>query len=380
VEDVSAGGPVGRKRERGEPREPGLRRLFVATGLALLLHLAVLLPAGYLLPEPTASREPRKPISVDLYETSLRALAPLLYEPPEPVPDGQVVDAPAVPTAESETPDDARFLGETAQHVARETRAHIRIAGPHRVGSSISAPGTAGRRAPVPGPLGPTASGPGSGEDPAQRGNEFILAAPGELGTAGEPGPVVDERGAAAAARPTPQGARSPLTDGTDGTSPLPRGDALALGVEEIAQAIAGSGIDRLEGVAAGDETALSTRPWAHAGFFRRVRDRVAQFWDVRGAFSHSDPLGSVYGYRDRETVVLVTLDCAGNLDGTILLEDSGARFLDELAVDSIAQAAPFHNPPQELCDPRRDIISFTFGFYVETDQGPSLRVQMGRP
>jgi len=377
---VRSGPSEGRKRERTEPREPGPRRLLLATGLALLLHLAVLIPAGYFLPAATPGGDARKPLTVELYETSLRALAPLLYEPPEPIPEGQVVDAPAVPTAESEAPDDARFLGETAQHVARETRAHIRIAGPHRVGSSISAPGTAGRRAPVPGPLGPTASGPGAGDDPARNGNEFILMAPGETGEAGEPGPLVDERGAASATRPVPPGARSPLTDGQDGTSPLPRGDALALGVEEIAQAIAGSGIDRLDGVESGDETALSTRPWAHAGFFRRVRDRVAQFWDVRGAFAHYDPLGSVYGYRYRETVVLVTLDCAGNLDGTILLEDSGARFLDELAVDSIAQAAPFHNPPQELCDRRRDIISFTFGFYVETDQGPSLRVQMGRP
>jgi hypothetical protein len=149
--------------------------------------------------------------------------------------------------------------------------------------------------------------------------------------------------------------------------------------VEELAAAVAGSGIDRLEGIEAGDATAVSTRPFAHAGFFRRVRDRVAQYWDVRGAFSYNDPLGTVYGYRDRETIVLVTLDCEGNLDGSILLEDSGARFLDELAVDSIAQAAPFHNPPRELCDPDRDIITFTFGFYVETDQGPSLRVHYGR-
>jgi len=109
------------------------------------------------------------------------------------------------------------------------------------------------------------------------------------------------------------------------------------------------------------------------------VRDRGAQFWDVRRAFDLHDPQGSVYGYRDRETLVLVTLDCTGELLSTILLEESGARFLDELAVDSIAQAAPFHNPPRELCDRRRDIITFTFGFYVETDQGPTLRVRMGR-
>ena len=134
-----------------------------------------------------------------------------------------------------------------------------------------------------------------------------------------------------------------------------------------------------LDGVQSGDATAVSTGPFADAGFFRRVRDRVAQYWDVRGSFSYNDPQGTVYGYRDRETIVLVTLDCEGNLDGSILLEDSGARFLDELAVDSIAQAAPFYNPPQELCDPDRDMITFTFGFYVETDQGPSLRVHYGR-
>ncbi|MBI5500459.1 MAG: energy transducer TonB [Deltaproteobacteria bacterium] len=369
------GGGRERRSARGDPT---FRRLLVAVGVAVLLHPVLLVPIGYLLPDAPGASEPGRSVSIDFYARSLRSLAPLFYHPAEPIPEGQVVDAPEVTGASGEASPDARFLSERAQTVAEESQAHIRIAGPHRVGSTISGPGSAraGRR--LPGQVGAVATGAGAGRDPAPNGPDIVRAPPGAAAPAGAPGAPAESGGASRAARAALPSARSPLTAGA-GVSPLPPGDPLVPGFEELSAAVAGSGIDRLDGVASGDETAVSTRPFAHAGFFRRVKDRVAQYWDVRGAFAYNDPLGTVYGYRDRETIVLVTLDCSGNLDGSILLEDSGARFLDELAVDSIAQAAPFHNPPQELCDADRDIITFTFGFYVEADQGPSLQVRYGR-
>jgi hypothetical protein len=352
--------------------------LIVALGIAVLLHPVLLLPVRYLLPDADDGDEDRRSVSVDFYAQRLRALAPLFYRPAEPIPEGQVVDAPEAEGASSEASPDARFLSEIAQTVAKESKAHIRIAGPHRVGSTITVPGSGrgGRRASQ--PTATVVAGAGAPGNPAPRGSDVVRAPPGPT-TAGAPGNPTASDGSPQAARTGQPGARSPLTAGVAGTSPLPPGDPLMPGLQELSAAVAGSGIDRLDGIEAGDATAVSTRPFAHAGFFRRVRDRVAQYWDVRGAFSYNDPQGTVYGYRDRETIVLVTLDCDGNFDGSILLEDSGARFLDELAVDSIAQAAPFHNPPQELCDTDRDVITFTFGFYVETDQGPSLRVHYGR-
>ena len=357
------------------------RRLAIAVALAVLLHVAILAPAGYLMPAADGSQVPRRALSVALYEASRQTLAPLLYEPAVPIPHGQVVDAPDAAGAESESPPDARFLSETGRRVEREMQAQIRIAGPHRVGSTVAGPGERAQGRPVPGIFGPRSSGEGAGERPAPHGPQVVVAPPGTPATTpGMPtAGTQDQAGTAAAPRIAATRPSSPATNGDDGDWPLPPGDALAPGVEVLAEAVAGSGLDHLDGVEQGDVTALSTGAFAHSGFYRRVRDRVAQYWDVPGAFDHNDPHGTIYGYRDRETLVLVTLDCAGSLVSTILLEDSGARFLDELAVDSIGQAAPFHNPPRELCDARRDIITFTFGFYVETDQGPSLRVHMGR-
>jgi hypothetical protein len=376
-------GEAGRSGAGGStPDDRVGRRLALAVLVAAALHVAVLTPAGWLLPEGVAGGPPRRAVSVELYEWQRRFLAPFAYQPPEPIPDGQVVDAPPVPGADPQASSDARYLSEQAQTVGRETQATIRIAGPHRPGSQLAAPTPrTGRRSPAAVLATPGDPGPGAGDRPAPFGPRSVFAPPGSAPPpTGAPVAGGEQPAATAAtargASPPPQ---SPHTRGSDGAFPLPPGDALAPGLEVLSQAVAGTGLDHLAGAELGDATALSTRPFAHAGFYRRVRDRVSQFWDVRGAFDRHDPQGSVYGYRDRETLVLVTLDCLGELLSTILLEESGARFLDELAVDSIAEAAPFFNPPRELCDQRREIITFTFGFYVETDQGPTLRVQMGR-
>jgi len=361
-------------------RERGVRRLVVALATAVVLHLAVLVPAGYLLPRNDGAAAGARPLSVALYELGNRVIAPFLYEPDEPIPEGRVVDAPAVEGATSEAPADARFLGDTAQRVGHETQARVRIAGPHRVGSSFSGPPSRSPQRLPSIPLVGTTAGPGFGRSPAPRGPETFPAPAGPLDATGQPAAAGQAEDAVPVGpRPAPPHASSPLTDGSDGSWPLPPGDTLTPSFEILSQAVSGTGLDRLDGVEQGDQTSLSSRPFAHAGFYRRVRDRVAQYWDVPGAFEHYDPQGTIYGYRDRETLVLVTLDCAGSLVGNILLEESGARFLDELAVDAITQAAPFHNPPRELCDSRRDIITFSFGFYIETDQGPSLRVRLGR-
>jgi len=364
------------------PDEPVGRRLAVAVVAAAALHVLVLVPTGWLLPDGSTGGSPHRPVSVELYDGRGRPVDPFRYEPPVPIPKGQVVDAPPVPEADPHASDDARYLAEQAQTVAHETQATIRIAGPHRPGSRIAAPNAGAGRRRTAGVLAvPGHPGPGAGDRPAPAGTFVIFAPPGAA--PGPAGPPDDDGERLATADPAGRAAtpppRSPATHGRDGNDPLPPGDALVPDFEVLSEAVAGSGLDHLEGVELGDATALSTRPFAHAGFYRRVRDRVAQYWDVRGAFGLHDPHGSIYGYRDRETLVLVTLDCTGELLRTILLEESGARFLDELAVDAIAQAAPFHNPPRELCDRRRNIITFTFGFYVETDQGPTLRVRMDR-
>ncbi len=360
----------------------GARRRFLAAVLAaLVLHALALAPlAGLLAPGPPG--EERGPIRVSLFEAATRA--PSAYEPPKPIPEGQVADAPEVEEARREADDRARFLSESAQRVERQTRSRVRVVGEHRVGGRTAAPGARTGPRTTPGVVGPSATGIGPGDAGKER-DEFILIGP--------------DQAAAAAARAAPAGAlrsaepagergelqggsgdaASTSTSTSTGSGRMPPGDLLTPTVEVLAQAAAGAAMDHLEGIEEGETTALSTRPFAHAGFYRRVRDQVSQYWDPRGAFAIGDPYGRQYGYRDRRTVVLVTLDCGGDLLSASLLEDSGASFLDEEAVTAIEQGAPFHNPPRDLCDARRGVIRFTFGFYVETDQGPTLRVRVTR-
>lgn len=358
------------------------RRFLLAVVAALALHAFLLPPVALLLPVERAPG-PRESIRVSLFEGAARTSA-MAYEPPEPVPEGQVVDAPEALEARPEADARARFLSEKAQTVDRETRATIRVVGPHRVASRVSAPGARTGSRLRPGVAGPRGRGVGDGR-PAIEEGEFVIIVPDPILPGGinarssddeaDPaGPTPGSRSPARAARPA-----GPEPRVRDGTSPLPPGDLLAPTVHVLAEAVEGTGMDLLEGIEEADATAVSTRPFAHAGFYRRVRDQVAQYWDPGGAFAIYDPRGRQYGYRDRETLVLVTLDCSGNLVDTSLLDDSGAAFLDEEAVSAIEQGAPFHNPPRDLCDARRNIIRFTFGFYVQTDTGPTLRVRLTR-
>jgi TonB family protein len=364
-----------------DDRRRAMRRFVLAGLVALAIHLLVIPPALWLLPEPEAAPPPRRSVSLSFFERQARLLEALRYEPSEEIPEGQVADVPVTERTRTDEPDpEARFLSEAAARVERETQARGRVAGAHRVAPRPGGPqGRQGRRSGTGVIALIRPQGPGAG-DAAAAGDHLVLApAGGAPDPAGLPLPDGGETGIAPVGPRAPDTAATPLARGADGTSPLPPGDALVPSLDVLADAVVGSGIDRLDGVELGDDTALSSRPFAHAGFYRRVRDRVAQFWDPPGAFARYDPTGSAYGYRDRETVVLVKLDCTGRLLDTFLVRESGARFLDEEAVDAIAEAAPFYNPPRELCDARRDLITFTFGFYVETDGGPTLRVRLQR-
>jgi hypothetical protein len=143
-----------------------------------------------------------------------------------------------------------------------------------------------------------------------------------------------------------------------------------------MAAAIQGSGIDNLENVEDGAKTALDTDEWQFAGFFNRIKNAVAQHWHPGSAYAVHDPTGRVYGYKDRETVIKVVLECDGKLKHTYIKQPSGAEFLDDVAVSAIKKAAPFKNPPQDLCDTDEGIIAFNFGFLVKVGDNSLIKVK----
>ena len=133
---------------------------------------------------------------------------------------------------------------------------------------------------------------------------------------------------------------------------------------------------DHVEDVDVGESTFLNTREWKYAGYFNRIKQAVASSWDPNSALRARDPTGERFAYKDRTTVVAVTLDDRGSLTDVHVARTSGVDFLDQTALDAFHKAQPFVNPPRGLADSHGE-IHFTFGFYLEVGS-PGFRLFRG--
>ncbi len=132
---------------------------------------------------------------------------------------------------------------------------------------------------------------------------------------------------------------------------------------------------DHLDGVEEGEETALNTREWKYATYFNRIKQAVATQWDPSSALLARDPTGKMFAYKDRITLVAVTLDQQGGLKQVEVEKTCGVDFLDHTAIDAFRKAQPFVNPPPGLVDGKGE-IRFSFGFYLQV--GSPLRIFRG--
>ncbi len=128
-----------------------------------------------------------------------------------------------------------------------------------------------------------------------------------------------------------------------------------------------------------GDGTFLNTREWKYAGFFNRVKQGIGMTWHPAAELRRRDPTLSMYGGRDRQTVVSVTLNKDGRVREVFVSRSCGLDFLDLEAVRAFERAQPFPNPPPGLLD-EDGTVQFTFGFFVQlTSSGPGLNFQRFR-
>ncbi len=133
---------------------------------------------------------------------------------------------------------------------------------------------------------------------------------------------------------------------------------------------------DHLQDVEEGEGTYLNTREWKYATYFNRIKQAVATTWDPNHELQARDPSGNLFGYKDRVTILAVTLNDRGGLTDVLVQKTCGVDFLDRTAVDAFRRAQPFVNPPRGLADQHGD-IKFTFGFYLEFGS-PGLRLFRG--
>jgi TonB family protein len=131
---------------------------------------------------------------------------------------------------------------------------------------------------------------------------------------------------------------------------------------------------DHLPDVEEGEGTFLSTKEWRFASFFNRVKQSVGQQWSPQGPLRLRDPTGSIYGGRDRYTVLTITLDQGGRLKDAFVEKSSGVDFLDVEAVKAFERAQPFPNPPPGLLA-NDQTIRFQFGFFLELTGRPGMRL-----
>lgn len=122
------------------------------------------------------------------------------------------------------------------------------------------------------------------------------------------------------------------------------RGPNLDLATDWLAQHGA-SPTNYLPGIEFGDETMLSTREYAHASFFIRMKRQMEQHWN---------PLPLVRQLPNKEkdkleTTLSIVLNSDGSVDNIGLVHSSGYETLDREAERAVRVAAPFLNIPLPL-------------------------------
>jgi len=406
------------ERRREAAREGGLR-LLVAFGLGLVVQAALLLGLvlaatlgpGAARPKETrvafvsvpaaqwdatmgASRPP-SPGPVAPHRPKPPAPEPVAKLPPEEIP-GQIVD---VAPGNAVPPRETRFVAETTNSVEKES-----IARDRRADRRATAPRETTSVRP------PESERSGKSTDPEKVALGLPDAKPAEaprpeeessLGSRLElprllprdrlalklegPGPGrFANREETEELRGNSDRFRVQTGDGTDDAAATTTGGKE--GSRELASLVpSGAVLDRIsgapapdhvEGVEEGEATFLNTREWKYASFFNRVKDSVAAQWDPVTVLRRRDPRGELYAWKDRYTVVQITLEPDGRMVDAWVEKPSGVEFLDREALAAFERAQPFPNPPPGMANEKGQ-ITFSFGFFLETSR-PGLRLFRG--
>jgi hypothetical protein len=117
-----------------------------------------------------------------------------------------------------------------------------------------------------------------------------------------------------------------------------------------------------------GQSTLLNANRYKYSDFFYRVKEALRRHWQPNRVYQMRDPMGRVYGVKDRYTELRVTLDDEGRLLKMVTTAHSGLDFMDDEARSAFERAQPFPNPPRGLV--RDGEINFQFGFYFEISSG----------
>jgi TonB family protein len=382
---------LGPSLRRAKVREHPGRRVTVAILASILANLAILAALAHAGAFQLSTKDVKPvtlaPISSDRWAAN-RAIAgapperkqPAPFamprppaQPPAPVPEkpkdekGQVVD---LGPTNGQKPKDSRFLSEQDSSVDKETRSRHARRDYERALPTPSTPGP--KAAPPPGQNGkgersaPGLEGPVAGTRAPEEQRKVAAAPPPDGGEL--PGGPAPREGIAPAPAPTPgvSGEGGEQRAGAPGENKL-----IAPGT--LARIAGGPAPDHLDGVEEGEGTFLNAKGWKYATYFNRIKQAVASAWDPMTPLEARDPDRSMFGYKDRFTLLGVTLDDTGRLKTLVVEQTSGVEFLDRAAMTAFRTAQPFMNPPRGIVDDHGE-IKFSFGFFLEVGRA-GLRI-----
>lgn len=284
------------------------KRLHVFLGVSIFLHFLVFLVL-YVLPAQQKIQEP-KAVFVDLNSITPEQLAQLMaQESPKQVAESEVAD-------NNETPKDPKYLGERSQNVEQQTKA--KNVDSFRKGGNPSLAGNNGKSLSL--------------KDLAPK--------------------------ASSATRP-------PTPEEMDGYRQEKKKYEVAQNQDSRMgnQSLDNPGSatnDYLKNVKEGDRTMLSTKEFVYFGYYRRIRERLEVAWNGRLRNTLQGYMGGggrqLASNRDYVTGVIVVLDRNGTITAVQLQQKSGAKDLDQAAVDAFNEAGPFPDPPAGLVDENGEI------------------------
>jgi TonB family protein len=373
--------PFGPTLRRTRRREHPAWRVLLAVAVSLLVNLLVvwLLDASWLGLRPATERRDvaLAPLTASDWEANRAvrparpaapAPAPLPPRPLEtPQPPGQLVKVDESPTAsEAKPPRDSRYVSDQDRTVAKESKARL-------------VPEQEDKEQIPPRPTAAVVAGDGGTDQHGAKGAagpreqvapraERVARAP----VSSEPG--AGDRGELA----PPAGPRAPSpAPGEGGTASAGVPDLrLALAPSTVAKVLGRSVGDSLDEVEEGEGTFLNTRAWKYATYFNRIKESVGNAWRPQREIQRRDPDGSLYFFKDRLTVLSVTLDDKGTLKDVKVVRSSSIDFLDKVAVEAFQKAQPFSNPPPGLVNAQGE-IRYVLGFEVYGSR-PGLHLYRG--
>lgn len=120
--------------------------------------------------------------------------------------------------------------------------------------------------------------------------------------------------------------------------------------------------------VAEGSFTSLNTNQFRFYAFFKRINEQIRLRWvnNIRQISLNISPKTSnQLAMFERVSKLELVFDAKGEFVSSFIDKSSGAKFLDDAAINAFIDSAPFINPPKDLVD-ADGYIRLNYSFHLK--------------